>query len=614
MKFSIVTPVRNMEEFIGETIDSVVNQKNLSDNDEIQYFIIDGLSTDRTIEIIKNYKKKFPYIKLISERDESMYDALVKGLNKVDGEIISYINAGDFYNLNTFSNIKKIFSENKEIFWLTGNKYIYNEYSEIIRSHTPYKYRNALIQCGTYGRYLPYIQQESTFWRKELNQLLDFEYLSSLRLSGDYYLWYQFSKKYDLKIIQTHLGGFRIHKNQLSKKKFTDEMTYKKEMKNFIERVNIKHAFLILIDFLPWLILRYSNTFFGKISNHYIYDVYSQKYINNKNDIIYCWGCDLGENRGEGRLALKYLEKEFASDSKFFFKNTKESFYSRYNEIKNKFKTQQDVNLNFFESYISPVIGVFWLWYNFLRGRKICYLNFLPLWNSLLVIFLPPKTILGVITGSVYDKKVINIKTFLRKYIVPIFYHINSKLIILRNKKLNFSTDLLKNYFSKNNKNLKFNFIFKNIELREFEKKDIDFALYFRKYDTKSNDFFKRLIKHFNQSKYKFVYFGDKCEDIDLNYLGLLSNEEVQVILKKTKYSIISEENFYSFYSIECISNHVNIFHNKQITELELIKNNKKIIEILFEDFEASINKINESLENYKNQDFPYEKFDFNFN
>jgi iron uptake system EfeUOB component EfeO/EfeM len=110
------------------------------------------------------------------------------------------------------------------------------------------------------------------------------------------------------------------------------------------------------------------------------------------------------------------------------------------------------------------------------------------------------------------------------------------------------------------------------------------------------------------------VYFGDKCEDIDLNYLGLLSNEEVQVILKKTKYSIISEENFYSFYSIECISNHVNIFHNKQVTELELIKNNKKMIEILFEDFEASINKINESLENYKNQDFPYEKFDFNFN
>ena len=111
MKFSIITPVRNMEQYIGETIESVVNQKKLSRDDEIQYFIIDGLSTDRTIEIIKNYQKKFPYIQLISEKDESMYDALVKGLQRVNGEVVSYINAGDFYNLNTFSNIKKFFQK-----------------------------------------------------------------------------------------------------------------------------------------------------------------------------------------------------------------------------------------------------------------------------------------------------------------------------------------------------------------------------------------------------------------------------------------------------------------------------------------------------------------------
>ena len=173
MKFSIITPVRNMENYIGETIESVVNQEKLSDDDEIQYFIIDGLSTDNTVEIIKDYQKKFPFIKLISEKDESMYDALAKGLEKVDGDIVSYINAGDFYNLKAFSIIKKIFSENKDVFWLTGNKYIYNENSEIIRNNTPYRYRSSLIQCGAYGRYLPYIQQESTFWRNELNQLLN---------------------------------------------------------------------------------------------------------------------------------------------------------------------------------------------------------------------------------------------------------------------------------------------------------------------------------------------------------------------------------------------------------------------------------------------------------
>ena len=614
MKFSIITPVRNMEQYIGETIESVVNQKKLSRDDEIQYLIIDGLSTDRTIEIIKEYQKKFPYIQLISEKDESMYDALVKGLQRVNGEVVSYINAGDFYNLNTFANIKKIFSENKDIFWLTGNKYIYNENSEIIRSNTPYIYRNSLIQCGAYGRYLPYIQQESTFWKKELNELIDFKYLKNLKLSGDYYLWCQFSKNYELKIVQTHLGGFRIHENQLSLQRLNNKLTYKKEMKTFVKKINLKTALLILIDFIPWMLLRYSNTIFGRLSNHYIFNVNAQKYLNNKNDIVYCWACDLGENRGEGRLALKYIEKEFSSHSKFYFKNTNDSFYSEYDDIKNKFKTQKDVNLSFFESYISPIIGIFWLWYNFILGRKVCYLNFFPLWNSLLIIFLPPKTILGVITGSIYHKKVVSFKTFLRKYIVPIFYFINSKLILIRSSKLNFSTNLLKKYFSKNNKKLEFDFIFKNLELKKYEKKDIDFALYFRKYDTKSNEFFKNIIKFFNQSNYKFVYFGDKCENIDTNYLGFLSHKEVQNILSKTKYSIISEENFYSFYSIECISNHVNIFYNKQNYELEFLKNNKKITEITFEDFNTSIDKINKCLKNFKDQDFPYKSFDFYFN
>ena len=68
MKFSIITPVRNMEQYIGETIESVVNQKRLSRDDEIQYLIIDGLSTDRTIEIIKNYQKNFHTYNLFLKR------------------------------------------------------------------------------------------------------------------------------------------------------------------------------------------------------------------------------------------------------------------------------------------------------------------------------------------------------------------------------------------------------------------------------------------------------------------------------------------------------------------------------------------------------------------
>ena len=58
------------------------------------------------LKIIKTIKKNFHTYNLFLKKMKSMYDALVKGLQRVNGEVVSYINAGDFYNLNTFSNIK----------------------------------------------------------------------------------------------------------------------------------------------------------------------------------------------------------------------------------------------------------------------------------------------------------------------------------------------------------------------------------------------------------------------------------------------------------------------------------------------------------------------------
>ena len=81
------------------------------------------------------------------------------------------------------------------------------------------------------------IYNKNQLLEKELNELIDLKYLRNLKLSGDYYLWCQFSKNYELKIIQTHLGGFRIHENQLSLQKLNNKLTYKKEMKTFVKKL-----------------------------------------------------------------------------------------------------------------------------------------------------------------------------------------------------------------------------------------------------------------------------------------------------------------------------------------------------------------------------------------
>lgn len=92
MKVSIITVCRNAENVIERTIFSVVTQSCFAEN--IEYLIIDGASTDKTIEIIKQYSDKYP-IKWISEPDSGIYNAMNKGIRLATGDIIYFLNAGD---------------------------------------------------------------------------------------------------------------------------------------------------------------------------------------------------------------------------------------------------------------------------------------------------------------------------------------------------------------------------------------------------------------------------------------------------------------------------------------------------------------------------------------
>jgi hypothetical protein len=96
---------------------------------------------------------------------------------------------------------------------------------------------------------LPFLQQESTFWRKELNEYLNFDKLQELKLAGDYYMWYEFSKHYKLNIVETYLGGFRKRDGQLSGK--IDDY-YKEMMKIVDKKIIFVDKLLILFDSLFW--------------------------------------------------------------------------------------------------------------------------------------------------------------------------------------------------------------------------------------------------------------------------------------------------------------------------------------------------------------------------
>ena len=160
MKLTIITPCFNSEKTIERTIKSVVNQK-LSIN--LEYIIIDGLSKDNTLNIIRRYAKKYDFIKYISEKDNSMTEALNKGLKMATGDIITTINADYEYLENSLNKICNKFIESEEKKIIIANTYfVYEETGDIKAKNKP-KWFNPLL-CGIIECPFP---ECSIFFRRE---------------------------------------------------------------------------------------------------------------------------------------------------------------------------------------------------------------------------------------------------------------------------------------------------------------------------------------------------------------------------------------------------------------------------------------------------------------
>ena len=223
MRFSIVTPAFNSDRFIGETIESVISQ---AGNFSIEYFVIDGGSTDGTRQIVQRYQKllqdgAFPIqcnevvIHWHSEQDEGMYDAINKGFKKASGEIHAWINSDDIYLPGAFNTIAAVFTKYPTIEWLKGISSFMNSNSTICSVDRVHLYAQKWIEKGVYGRWMYFINQESVFWRKclwEKGGGID----HSIKLAGDYFLWAMFAKCAPLVSVKAYLSSFRVVEGQLS--------------------------------------------------------------------------------------------------------------------------------------------------------------------------------------------------------------------------------------------------------------------------------------------------------------------------------------------------------------------------------------------------------------
>ena len=138
IKFSIITPSFNQEEFIERTLRSVIDQQG---DFSMEHLVMDGGSTDGTLEILGKYAEN---ITAVSEPDRGMADALNKGFALATGEIIGWLNSDDLYMPGALQKVTAYFNLHPECRWLYGNCLIIDEADQETRKWiTAYKNRKA---------------------------------------------------------------------------------------------------------------------------------------------------------------------------------------------------------------------------------------------------------------------------------------------------------------------------------------------------------------------------------------------------------------------------------------------------------------------------------------
>jgi glycosyltransferase involved in cell wall biosynthesis len=195
---SIVTPSYNQAAYLEKTILSVLGQ----DYPNIEYIVIDGGSTDGSVEIIKKYESRLSY--WISEPDRGQSHAINKGFARARGEILNWLNSDDILMPSAVSIAVRHLVSHPQVGMVYGDRLVIDSKSNVLRLVELPSFRNAWMK---YNHRIP---QETVFFRRQCWQDaggLD----ETLHCCLDYDLWVRLSRRTDIRHIPFVLGGYRIH-------------------------------------------------------------------------------------------------------------------------------------------------------------------------------------------------------------------------------------------------------------------------------------------------------------------------------------------------------------------------------------------------------------------
>lgn len=219
MKISIITVCFNSVKFIETTILSILEQS----YQDIEYIIIDGGSTDGTVEVIKKYDKSIH--KWSSESDDGIYDAMNKGICFATGDIIGILNSDDsFYNKDVISNIASCFLTNIKLDAVISNIVFINNQNRIIRNYTS---KNWNINKFAWG-YMP--PHPSFFCKRYLFENFGV-YKTDYKIAADFEILLRFLHIYKISFKYIPLITTKMRMGGASTKNFKSIFTINKEIR-----------------------------------------------------------------------------------------------------------------------------------------------------------------------------------------------------------------------------------------------------------------------------------------------------------------------------------------------------------------------------------------------
>jgi glycosyltransferase involved in cell wall biosynthesis len=196
---SIVTPSFNQDKYLERTINSVLNQ----DYPNIEYIVIDGKSTDQSVDIIQKYSGRLAYWQ--SEKDQGQTDAINQGFSHASGQILAWLNSDDTYEPQAVSQAVEYFLHHPDVGMVYGDCNFIDANDNVIGKFNTQQTNYKKLRTG-----YVHIPQQAAFWRTELWQRvapLDF----SIYFAMDYDLWLRLAKISKIVYIPKLWANFRLH-------------------------------------------------------------------------------------------------------------------------------------------------------------------------------------------------------------------------------------------------------------------------------------------------------------------------------------------------------------------------------------------------------------------